>query len=92
MTDEATPILAGAEVLDADGDRVGTVLAAAADYIVVEHGFFFPADCYVPRGAIAAIEDGVVKLTMTKAAIAEQGWEVRRAGEEPEIEPIGPGG
>lgn len=77
---EGETISAGAEVLDADGDRVGSVVAAAAEYIVVERGFFFPTDSYVPRGVIAAIENGTVRLTMTKDAIAEQGWDVPRAG------------
>ena len=48
-------IRAGAEVVDVHGERLGYVLAAAADYIVAEHGFFFPTDFYIPREAIAQV-------------------------------------
>jgi hypothetical protein len=72
---EAIP--AGAEVVDAEGERLGHVLAAAADYIVAERGFFFPTDFYIPREAIAEVSDATVRLGLTKADVLTRGWEVR---------------
>ncbi|MGI8477124.1 MAG: hypothetical protein ACR2OO_12225 [Thermomicrobiales bacterium] len=66
-----------ADVFDADGERLGNVIAAASDYIVVEQGFFFPMDYYIPRGVIASVEEAVVRLTVTKADALAQGWGVQ---------------
>ena len=47
-------IITGAEVFGADGDKVGTVAAVYPGYIVVEKGFFFPTDYYIPMSAVAS--------------------------------------
>ena len=72
-----TAIPAGAEVLDVEGERLGSVIAAAADYIVAEQGFFFPTDFYIPRSAIADVSDAAVRLSVRKADVLDQGWGVR---------------
>ena len=79
-------VAAGAEVVDVHGERLGYVLAAAADYIVAEHGFFFPTDFYIPREAIAQVSEATVRLAVTKADALTQGWDVQPevAGAEPE--------
>ena len=41
----------GADVFGADGEKVGTVAAVYPGYIVVEKGFFFPTDYYIPMSA-----------------------------------------
>jgi len=47
-------------------------------YIVVEKGFFFPTDYFIPLSAIANVdaETESVTLTVTKHAALEQGWDV----------------
>lgn len=80
MQEPAIP--AGAEVVDADGERLGNVIAAASDYIVAEQGFFFPTDYYIPRSAIAEIIDATVRLAVSKADALNQGW-----GVQPEASP-----
>lgn len=70
-------ITVGAEVTDVDGERLGNVIAAAADYIVAEQGLFFPTDYYLPRSVISAIEEGVIKLSISKADVLSQGWSVQ---------------
>lgn len=72
---DAIPV--GAEVVDADGERLGNVIAAAADYIVAERGFFFPTDYYIPRGAIAEVAEATVRLVVTRDDALSQGWGVR---------------
>ncbi|MGI8643230.1 MAG: YsnF/AvaK domain-containing protein, partial [Thermomicrobiales bacterium] len=46
----------GATVLGADGEKVGQVIAVYADYVVVEKGFFFPTDYYVPTRSVATYD------------------------------------
>lgn len=70
----------GAEVVDVTGERLGSVIAAAADYIVAEHGFFFPTDFYIPRAAIAEMTETTVRLALTKDDVLKQGWGVQPEG------------
>jgi hypothetical protein len=67
-------IEAGAEVRDAAGDLVGTVLEAAPTYVLVEQGRFFPDDVYVPIEAVAAIEPGTVRLSVSGQEALDAGW------------------
>jgi hypothetical protein len=81
MENEA--ILEGAEVMDAEGERLGGVIAASPDYIVVEQGFFFPTDFYIPRTVIDKIEDAIVHLTITKQQALTAGWTLDRTHSDP---------
>src|SRR5215217_2984571 len=67
--------LVGAEVFGADGDKVGTVSEVYPGYIVVEKGFFFPTDYYIPASAIASASAGQVYLTTTRDAALNSGWD-----------------
>jgi len=79
-TPYATPqIQTGAEVFGADGDKVGTIAAVYPAYIVVEKGFFFPTDYYIPWSAIASADADRVYLTLSKEATLARGWDVRPA-------------
>jgi uncharacterized protein (TIGR02271 family) len=73
----AADIVNGAEVFGADGGKVGSVAAVYPGYIVVEKGFFFPTDYYIPRSDIASFANGQVYLTMTKEAALHSGWDTR---------------
>jgi hypothetical protein len=75
VTDGA--ITTAAEVVDSEGERLGSVIAAAPDYIVAEHGFFFPTDFYIPRSAIAEVSESLVRLTLSKDDVLKQGWGVQ---------------
>jgi uncharacterized protein (TIGR02271 family) len=66
----------GAEVFGADGGKVGTVAAVYPGYIVVEKGFFFPTDYFVPRSAVASADGGQVYLHFSKDAALDRGWDV----------------
>lgn len=65
----------GDEVVGADGDKVGNVTAVTADYLVVEKGWFFPSDYYIPLSAVTTYDDGRVHLNVTKEVALNQGWE-----------------
>jgi hypothetical protein len=65
----------GDEVYGSDGDKVGTVAEIQPTYIVVEKGFFFPTDYYIPTSAIASASGGQVYLSTTKDAALNSGWD-----------------
>ena len=76
-TTESRQALIGAEVFGADGDKVGTVSEVYPGYIIVEKGFFFPTDYYIPLSAIATYDANRVYLTVSKDAALGRGWDVR---------------
>ena len=63
------------DVVCSDGSKVGSVVAVHPRYIVVEKGFFFPTDYYIPTSAIDEVEDGRVHLNVTKDQALDQSWE-----------------
>jgi uncharacterized protein (TIGR02271 family) len=73
----STNIITGAEVFGADGDKVGTVAAVYPGYIVVEKGFFFPTDYYIPMSAVASANADQVTLTLAKDAALSSGWDAQ---------------
>jgi uncharacterized protein (TIGR02271 family) len=73
----STNIITGAEVFGADGDKVGTVAAVYPGYIVVEKGFFFPTDYYIPMSAVASADSDQVTLNLTKDAALSSGWDAQ---------------
>ena len=73
----ATDIITGAEVFGADGDKVGTVAAVYPGYLVVEKGFFFPTDYYIPLSAVASYDNDQVYLNVAKDAALQSGWDAQ---------------
>lgn len=65
----------GADVVGADGGKVGKVIASYAGYVVVEKGFFFPTDYYVPVSAVVSSGPDEVMLNLTKDEALHQGWD-----------------
>src|SRR5215212_4605473 len=74
-TTDSRQDLVGAEVFGADDDKVGTVSEVYPGYIVVEKGFFFPTDYYIPASAIASASAGQVYLSTTRDAALNSGWD-----------------
>src|SRR5215207_5014899 len=73
----STDIITGAEVFGADGEKVGTVAAVYPGYIVVEKGFFFPTDYYIPMSAVASADNDQVYLNVAKDVALQQGWDAQ---------------
>jgi hypothetical protein len=65
----------GDEVFGGDGNKVGKIVAVRQRYIVVEKGFFFPTDYYVPTSAISTYDGNRVYLTVSKDEALNQGWD-----------------
>ena len=72
---DTTQIPVGAEVYGSDGDKVGTVAEVQPSYLVVEKGFFFPTDYYIPVSAITQVGDGQVHLNVSRDTALHSGWE-----------------
>lgn len=70
-----TQIQVGDDVYGSDGDKVGTIAEVQPTYLVVEKGFFFPTDYYIPLSAISQAGDGQVWLTVAKDTALHSGWE-----------------
>jgi hypothetical protein len=66
----------GVDVVGSDGEKVGKVIATTASFVVVEKGFFFPTDYYVPVEAVANFDGDKVTLTVSKDEALHQGWDV----------------
>jgi uncharacterized protein (TIGR02271 family) len=65
----------GMAVFGADGDKVGKIQAVYPRYIVVEKGFFFPTDYYIPMSAIASTDGDRVYLAVSKDDALHRGWD-----------------
>ena len=72
---ESNQITVGDEVYGSDGEKVGTVAEVQSSYIVVEKGFFFPTDYYIPLSAVVSAGDGQVSLNVARDAALNSGWE-----------------
>jgi len=78
-TTEQMIIPEGTEVIAAEGDKVGKVIGAEGGYLIVEKGFFFPTDYYVPRTAINAYDGDKAYLAVTKDQALNQAWDTMPA-------------
>jgi len=65
----------GMTVRGSDSDKVGKIVEVSPTYIVVEKGFFFPSDHYIPTSAISSVGDDEVFLSVTKDEALNQGWD-----------------
>jgi uncharacterized protein (TIGR02271 family) len=72
---ETSPVQVGDDVYGSDQEKVGTVAEVQPSYIVVEKGFFFPTDYYIPVNAITQVMDGQVVLNVSKDTALHSGWE-----------------
>ena len=64
----------GNEVFGSEGDKVGKIVAVHPTYIVVEKGFFFPMDYFIPMEAIASYDGESVFLSVTKGEALDSEW------------------
>ncbi len=70
-------ITEGADVYGSDGEKVGTIVEIRPNYAVVEKGFFFRTDYYIPISAFSGVRDSKLYLTVTRDAALNQGWDAR---------------
>lgn len=70
-------IVPGAEVVGSDGRRVGTVKEVYDDSFLVEKGFFFVHDFFIPHHYVAQASRERVQLTHTSEEARRQDWTER---------------
>lgn len=74
-TARAASIREGAGVYGADGQKFGEVAAVYRHYLIVERGFFFPRDYFVPLDAVEYHEGDRVYLMVPTDLALSQGWD-----------------
>ncbi len=67
----------GTSVYDANGDKVGEVSdrGLQQNALIVEKGFFFPRELYIPLSAIRGRAADGIHLNLTKDAIGSHNWD-----------------
>jgi hypothetical protein len=65
----------GNDVVGADGEKIGEVIAVHQHYVRVQQGLFHPVDYYIPTTAIANCDGDTITLNVTKDAALDQGWD-----------------
>lgn len=69
-----TPIELGTTVYASDGQKIGDVAEIQPQWIVIEKGFIFTKDLYIPMSTIDGEHEGGVRLNMTKAEVENTDW------------------
>jgi len=72
---DASQLRVGDDVFGSDGEKVGTIAEVQREYLVVEKGFFFPTDYYIPLSAVSTAGSGEIYLNVTKDDALQSGWE-----------------
>ncbi len=67
----------GMDVYGADDAKLGSIHDVRDTYFVIEKGFFFPKDYYIPVSAVAGVDaNDRVFLNVTKDVALNQGWDI----------------
>jgi hypothetical protein len=74
QTTYRTPIELGTTVYGSDGQKVGDVAEIQSDYIVIEKGFIFTKDLFIPMATIASQDADGIRLDMTKDEVETRDW------------------
>jgi len=64
----------GMGVESRDGEKLGKIVRLESDQLLVEKGFFFPHDYWVPSSAVENADDDTVYLSMDKDQVLSQDW------------------
>lgn len=74
----------GSRVLGMDGLPIGEVVASYREHLIVERGYFFPTNYYIPFSAVADSGGGDVVLNVSRIEALTHGWD------RPPADPIAP--
>jgi Uncharacterized protein conserved in bacteria (DUF2171) len=69
-----TPIDLGTTVYGSDGQKIGDVAEIQPNWFVIEKGFIFTKDLYIPMSTIEGEHEGGIRLNMTKADVENTDW------------------
>lgn len=69
------PLHEGMTVYGSDGEKIGDIASIQSGYFIIEKGWLFPEDVYVPESAIASVDaEEKVYLTLSKDEAEVQDW------------------
>jgi len=74
----------GSRVLCVDGLAIGEVVASYREHLIVERGYFFPKNYFIPFSAVAESGGGDVVLNVSRIEALTHGWD------RPPADPIAP--
>ena len=69
-----TDIQTGTSVYSSDGEKIGDVAGVADNYFIIEKGFIFTTDIYVPMSAVSSADDDGINLSLTKDEVESSDW------------------
>jgi hypothetical protein len=71
------PIVSGTPVYDAAGDKIGDVVEhdPQSGQLILQKGWLFPRDVYVPTSAIQRMTTDGIYLSVTKDEVQSHNWE-----------------
>jgi uncharacterized protein (TIGR02271 family) len=75
MNQDFQRIQPGTNVYGSDGAKVGDVAELGTNYLLVQKGWLFVTDRYIPFSAISHVDADGVYLTVAKDEIDSQGWD-----------------
>lgn len=81
--DEEQRFIPGVDVVGADGEKLGELVAVREERLVVAKGFFFTTDYHVPFSAVVSADGALIALNVTVEEALGQGWERDAEGEGP---------
>ena len=76
MQTRTNAIQQGWDVYGSDDQKIGSVDQVASNYVVIQKGWFFTSDVYIPTQAIESVDavEGRVYLNIAKGDVDAQGW------------------
>ncbi len=80
LTSQASRVMAGQRVYDAQGRRMGKITVCYPLHILVERGLIFRQSYYVPLLLVQRVEEQRVYLEESEATLAERGFATAPAG------------
>ncbi|MDQ2787822.1 MAG: DUF2382 domain-containing protein, partial [Chloroflexota bacterium] len=75
MRSNMSEVMKGAEVIDANGEKVGKVVEVGRNSFKVEKGFLFHKDMHLPMSAVARTHDNHVHLNVAMDQVMTMGAE-----------------
>ena len=74
QTTNQTGLEVGTTVYSSDGDKIGDIAEVQQNYFVVEKGFIFTEDLYIPMSAVSSRDGDGIRLSLSKDEINTQDW------------------
>lgn len=70
----ATQIQTGTSVYGSDNEKIGEVAGVTDNHFVIEKGFIFTTDLFVPMSAVIGVDEDGIRLSMTKDQVENEDW------------------